>query len=691
MTTSATSRINDTRQPGAPLGEGSSRRISRGMAHIAGLDGLRALAIVAVLVFHLNASWLPGGFLGVDVFFVVSGFLITSLLVHEKRRTGRIAFSQFWLRRARRLVPALVLCVVTSVLIARLVSGDLLVSIGRQILGALTFSTNWVEITAGSSYFDQTAPQLFMNFWSLAVEEQFYLVWPFVTLGLLAVASSRLRVASALAIGAGSSVLMALLFDPAGDSTRVYYGTDTHLMGLMIGAAIAFAWASPTMSLRIAPSQWGLAGRAAVPLAAVVLLALMFRLDESNPFTFRGGILLACLATGVLVLGLLDRPPGRPTAWRSFASSPVAVWIGQRSYSLYLWHWPVILIIAIDHPAAPGTIDHLLTRLWCVVVTLALADLTYRFVETPFRRDGFTAVGSRVLVTVGRCSRRVRQVVAATVAVTAMLTIVVLVTAPDQSQTALLLEQNEAGAAAGSLGSPAPGSGTALGTVSPLLPAVSPASPWALRSGSSSSPASGASAAPSAPTAPAPGKNVDAADAKASFTMPAGTDIDAYGDSIMVGSLGALRYYFDGIRIDAKSNRRWSDGLAQVKARADGNRRAVVLAFGTNWGVDADQTRATLDALGPDRMVVLVNIMGPMARVDKDNDTLAAIAAERPNVEVADWAAAVRAHPDQLQSDRIHPSLTGAHLFAKTVRQAFADLSEQHTGQKVTLKNLPIP
>lgn len=694
MTTSATSRINDTRQTSAPVSgrsEGrSGGRATRGMAHIAGLDGLRALAIAAVLVFHLNASWLPGGFLGVDVFFVVSGFLITSLLVHEHRRTGRIAFSQFWLRRARRLVPALVLCVVTSVLIARTVSGDLLVGIGRQILGALTFSTNWVEITAGSSYFDQTAPQLFMNFWSLAVEEQFYLVWPIVTLGLLAVASSRVRVVTAVAIGAVSSLLMALLFNPVGDSTRVYYGTDTHVMGLMIGAAIAFAWASPKLALRIAPSQWGPVGRGAVPLAALVLLALVFRLDESNPFTFRGGIVLACLATGVLVLGLIDRHPGRATTWQSIASHPAAEWVGQRSYSLYLWHWPVILIIVIDHPAAPGTIDHLLTRLWCVVVTLALADLSYRFVETPFRRHGFRAVGSRVLVTVGRSSRRVRQVVAAGVAITAMLTVAVLVTAPDQSQTAMLLEQNEAAAAAGSVGGSVGGSATGASVVSPLLPAHVPSSPWALLPGSTR-PDAGAAPTPSAAPAPAPGKIIDPADAKASFTMPAGTEIDAYGDSIMVGSLGALRYYFDGIRIDAKSNRRWSDGLAQVKARGDGNRRAVVLAFGTNWGVDADQVRATLDALGPDRMVVLVNIMGPMSRVDKDNAALAAIAAERPNVEVADWASAVRAHPDQLQSDGIHPSLTGAHLFSKTVRQAFADLSQQNTGQKVTLKDLPIP
>ena len=173
--------------------------------------------------------------------------------------------------------------------------------------------------------------------------------------------------------------------------------------------------------------------------------------------------------------------------------------------------------------------------------------------------------------------------------------------------------------------------------------------------------------------------------------MPTGKEIDGYGDSMMVGSIHALDYYFPGIRMDARSNRRWSDGLAVIKARGADNRRAVVLAFGTNAGVDAAALDAALDALGPQRMVVLVNLMAPFARIDDDNAALEAAAKARPNVIVADWATAVRNHPEQLQADRIHPSLKGSHLFAKTVRQALATLSERHTGAPVVLKDLPIP
>src|SRR6476660_2085052 len=385
-------------------------------ARIEGLDGLRALAIVGVLVYHLNASWLPGGFLGVDVFFVVSGFLITTLLLREHHRSGRIALSQFWVRRARRLLPALVLCVVTSVLIARGVSQDLLVDVGRQMLGALTFSTNWLEITAGTSYFDQTAPQLFMNFWSLAVEEQFYLLWPLLTLALLAL-SSRMRVGVAVAVGAASSLLMAALFTPGTDATRVYYGTDTHVMGLMAGAALAFAWASPQLALRVAPSRWGRPGSYAVPLALVVLLAERALLDEQSTLTFRGGIVLASLATAVLVMGVVERRPGGVTAIQRVMRHPVSGWVGARSYSIYLWHWPVILLVALDNPSAPGTMAHPLTRVWCVLVTVALADLTFRFVETPFRTRGFRGVASAARGSLSGLTRRGKRGLAAAVAV----------------------------------------------------------------------------------------------------------------------------------------------------------------------------------------------------------------------------------------------------------------------------------
>jgi peptidoglycan/LPS O-acetylase OafA/YrhL len=659
VTTSARPLKQERAAPAEVLTGPHLRGAQRSSDRIEGLDGLRALAIIGVLVYHLDAAWLPGGFLGVDVFFVVSGFLITTLLVREHRRTGRVALSQFWVRRARRLLPALVLCVVTSVLIARVVSADLLVDVGRQMAGALTFSTNWLEITAGSIYFDQTAPQLFMNFWSLAVEEQFYLLWPLVTIGLLAL-SSRVRVGAAVAIGGGSALLMALLFVPDTDATRVYYGTDTHLVGLMAGAALAFAWASPRLVRLVTPSRWGRFGWVAGPVAALVLLAEMVLLDEQQPLTFRGGIALASLATAVLIMAVIDPAPassGGPTALQRLTRHPAASWVGARSYSIYLWHWPVILLVALDNPSAPGTLSHLLTRLWCVVVTLALADLTYRFVEGPFRTLGFRGVGQRLRDHARRLSVPTRRGVAALVTVVAVVVTGIVITAPDQSETARMLAANEAAAEADE-------------------PSPAPSGP-------------AATASPSA--LPAPPSSAGPTGRNATFTMPAGKDIDAYGDSIMVGSLAAMRYYFPGIRIDAKSNRRWSNAVTEVTARGDANRRAVVLAFGTNAGVDEDGVAKVLDELGPNRMIVLVNVMGPFSRIEQDNAKLEAVASGRSNVAIADWASAVRAHPEQVQSDRIHPTIKGAHLFSKAVRQALADLSERHTGTKVVLKDLPIP
>jgi hypothetical protein len=398
----------------------------------------------------------------------------------------------------------------------------------------------------------------------------------------------------------------------------------------------------------------------------------MLLLDEQSPWTFRGGIVLASLATTVLVMGVLDRRSTGPGAFQRVVRHPLATWVGARSYSIYLWHWPVILLVGLDNPSAPGTTWHGLTRLWCVLVTLALADLTFRFVETPFRTLGFRGVARRLGGALIGLTTRGRRIVAGVAAVLVVGTTVVVVTAPDMTETARMLAANEAAAdatappasATGTPGAPRP---SATAGTAPSRPAVS---------ASSTTGPSGAGSQTARPAA---------------FTMPSGPEIDAYGDSIMVGSLQALRYYFPGIRIDAKSNRRWSDGLAEVKARGEGNRRAVVLAFGTNAGVDADRVEDVLKVLGPNRMVVLVNVMGPFARIDGDNAALALVASRHPNVVVADWADAVRAHPDQVQSDRVHPTLTGAHLFSKTVRQALADLSERSTGQKVVLKELPIP
>ena len=634
-----------------PPGSAASRPGGR----LPGLDGLRATAIVAVLLFHLDPRWLPGGFLGVDVFFVISGFLITTLLVREHAREGRVDLRGFWTRRARRLLPALLVLVPSVILLARLVEGDLLVGIRRQAVGALTFTSNWLEIAAGSDYFHSTAPQLLMNLWSLAVEEQFYLVWPVVALVLLRLApSSRARAGVAVALALASAVLMAVRFDPSLGATRVYYGTDTHLMGLMLGAALAFAWAAPHRAWT-STARWQRIRVPAVAAAAVVLVALVALLDESTPFTFRGGILLASLATTVLVLGVVERP----TPLRTLLDLPVLRWVGERSYGLYLWHWPVILIVEADLAWAERSADgYLCSRLWCVVVTVAVADLSYRFIETPVRRRGFRGTARHALHTIRYAGTRTARIVWAGVAVLAVALTAVLLTAPTRTRVEQLLDANAAAAR------------------------VSPAA----SAGTTGSGARGATPSPQS-TAPA----ASPARVKQTWAMPTGAEIDGYGDSMMVGSVHALRYYFPGIRMDARSNRQWSEGLKVASTRGAGNRRAIVLALGTNAGTDLDRARATLDALGPDRMVVLVTLHGRINRIASDNAALKELAKGRDNVAIADWDAALEGTTGQLQSDGIHPSLVGAHLYAKTIRQAFADLSERHTGKAVTLKELPIP
>ncbi len=598
---------------------------------IPGLDGLRALAIIAVFIYHLNPTWLPGGFVGVDMFFVISGFLITTLLLREQAANGRVDLGQFWLRRARRLLPALLLCVTASIWLARVVQTDLLVGIDRQTFGALTFSTNWVEIIAGSNYFTSTSPQLFMNFWSLAVEEQFYLLWPLVMIGLTAAVPSLTRRAGlAVATALGSAVLMALLFDPTA-ATRVYYGTDTHLFGLMLGAGLAFAWAGPQRAWLDSP-VW-VRGRPWILGAALATLAVcLVALSEERALTFRGGLLLASVAVIVIIAATIDRP-GR---LRQVLDHPVLAAIGQRSYGLYLWHWPVILVVNHDLPSTPGTLRFVLTRVWVVLVTWAIADLSLRFVETPVRKYGFRGALARLRPT-GQWGR----VPVARIGIAAVLVWVVgtgawIATAPSQTSTQRMIEANAAEAA-----------GARDGAVTAL---------------------------------------------DASFTMPKGKEIDVFGDSMAVGVVPALKYYFPGIQIDAKSNRHWSDGLTQVTAAGDTTRRAVVLAFGTNAGTPEADLRAVLDQLGPQRMVVVVNVHLPRStRAVEDNATLDRVAQDYANVEVADWNRAVSASPASLQPDGIHPSLTGAHLYVSTIRQAMADLSERHTGEAVKLKKLPIP
>ena len=638
--------------------------------HIPGLDGLRAIAVVAVLLFHFLPATLPGGFLGVDVFFVVSGFLITTLLLREIDTRGRVDLLNFWRRRARRLLPALFLVVVTSVSVARLVGGDLLVGIGRQALGALTFTSNWLEIAVGASYFHSTSPILFVNFWSLAVEEQFYLFWPLALVAALALTrTTRQRVWVVTGLALASTVLMAVLYTPGQDATRVYYGTDTHLMGVMAGAALALAWADPEHRAGLRSAVWRRWRGPAVLAALLVLVALMRWSTFTSTFTFRGGIALATVATVVLIAGLLESP----SPWRTLMSLRVLAWIGDRSYGIYLWHWPVLVIAGALVPYSGGTTRGYAVLLGALLSTLVLAELSLRLVERPVRRHGLRASVRSLAawVTTPWQVSRLPRLVAAGLALLLVGTAVAIATAPEKSATQRQIEQTEtrlteggsldAAAIEGSADSAGVGAGLGL------------------------TDATGDEDAPATDPLPEPTENTDDGPVfspdEEGFLVPDGSQLTAIGDSLVVTSADGLAARFAGINFLAQSNRQWGQAeevLAAALAE-DTVRDNVVLHLGTNAGVDETGLRAALDTLGPDRNVVVMNLYVRSTFTETSNEIIEEVVADYPQAVVGRWSETISERPQDLQSDRVHPDIAGMHVYAEVVARAFDELARRHT------------
>jgi peptidoglycan/LPS O-acetylase OafA/YrhL len=340
------------------------------------LDGLRAVAVAAVVAFHLNETGLRGGFLGVDTFFVLSGFLITTLLVLEWRRTEVIGLLAFWGRRARRLLPALVLLLVAVGIWARFeVPTTELERLRWDGISGLFYVANWRFVASGQSYFDLFASASpFRHLWSLAIEEQFYLVWPLVTLGCLRLGRGRLRPLLIVTIAgiALSGALMALLYDAA-DPSRAYYGTDTHAHPILVGVALALV-------LVDRPATTAHARRLdASGLVALVLMAAAFAFaSDTSPRLYRGGSLLFAAVVAVLIAAVVRVPGGilaRGLAWRPFVA------LGVISYGVYLWHWPVIVYVDGARTGRSG----LSLAVLRIALTLAFAIASYFLVERPIR------------------------------------------------------------------------------------------------------------------------------------------------------------------------------------------------------------------------------------------------------------------------------------------------------------------
>jgi peptidoglycan/LPS O-acetylase OafA/YrhL len=343
-----------------------------------GLDGIRALAVVCVIAYHLGMPGAQGGMLGVGVFFTLSGYLITDLLLAHWRREASLGLGQFWLRRARRLLPPLFLMLIVVSVWVALFDVSQLAAVRRQVLAASVYVSNWSTIVQHGSYFSRfAAPLPLDHLWSLAIEEQFYLVWPFVL--MLGIWVTRKRWALALfvlGLAAFSAVLMSHTYHPGYDPTRAYEGTDTRAFGLLIGATLAIVWPSrlPRLASRTAV-------RNALDVAGVVGLVaiglLVWRTNAFSAFLYPWGFMALSLATAAVVAAAVNPSSrlGAALGWRPMR------WVGVRSYGIYLWQWPIIVLAS----PAQGSIGWARGALM-VVGTLAIASVSWRLVEEPIRQ-----------------------------------------------------------------------------------------------------------------------------------------------------------------------------------------------------------------------------------------------------------------------------------------------------------------
>lgn len=602
-----------------------------------GLDGLRALAIALVLAYHLFPGLAPGGFIGVDIFLVVSGYLITALLVHEHRTAGRIRLGRFWARRARRLLPALAVVVAVVCLTAAAIGGDVLVGIGWQLLGVATFSANWVAIAQGSSYLDGTSPELFRHAWSLAVEEQFYLLWPLALLVLLVLPRRWLRVTLPVVLAVLSAVGLAMLagdpgVDPAAASAA-YLSTLTHGFGLLLGAALALAiepLGAPVSAAAAPRSRSGVLVDAAAVLAVAGLTALALVLAIDTAAAYRGGIACAALLTGALIVGL--RHPASRTA--RIADAALPRWLGERSYGLYLWHWPVLVLLAAALPAVDrGGPEAWLLGLGALAISLVLTALSYRYIEQPVRRHGW-----RVLLGRGVFPRprRIAVVAAAALAAVALVggTALAVIRAPERSEAAALIAAGQAALDGGLASAPAVPLRLPLDERRPSGPGTAP--------------------------------------------LPSGDRIVAVGDSVMLASAPQLQARFPGIAIDAAVSRQMRQATEIVAAldAAGALREYVVLGLGTNGSIDPQTLHDVRRLLGPDRALVLVSVQAPRGWIPGVNAHLSAFADDYRNVVLADWRTVIAPRLDLLAGDQVHPGSAGGRLYAGAIEDALQELAD---------------
>jgi peptidoglycan/LPS O-acetylase OafA/YrhL len=659
--------------PEAPRDNGGRRarhsaEISR-VPYLPGLDGMRALAVVAVMVYHANSDWLPGGYLGVEVFFVISGYLITLLLISEKERTSTVDMKHFWFRRARRLLPALYTMLLALTIWVSLFDRDQLGKLRGDIIAALLYVSNWYQIWTGAGYTASNDFAALRHLWSLAVEEQFYLVWPIVMFLLLKSGSRRIAdisrwlVAVAVAIMLVTAALVYL--GPIGTPELTpdaywsifgreiskfdwaYLGTFSRASGLLLGAAFAMVWRPVAVMRGPLRTKGPLLDLIAVfgflILAALVWSMWLISPSGGNPWLFRGGFALCAVATLMMVAAVTHE-----RAYTSrVLSVPVLLWIGTRSYGLYLYHWPIYQLIR----GITGKHLTFAQFVFAMIVTFIVTELSYRFIETPIRKGTVAASWRRIRNSPVPGPRNALLATGVVVGAFSLFAVVSLATAPViENEVKVSLDQGAA--ATCDVVNDANCDGIADNAAVDPSPVTDPAG----------TATSGSIAVVAPPTVETTTTTTSPPEPIAKLAL---------GDSVMLGAAPQLQD--QGFAVDAVEGRAFVNGLDVVQKLQQQGRLGgvVVVHLGTNGPIAESDMTAMMEALAGVPQVLLLT-----TDVDRDytagNNTLIYnTAAQYPNVSLLDWAGLDGSCPGNcFYKDGYHLRPDGQVYYAQLIAEA---------------------
>lgn len=586
------------------------------------------MAIAGVLAYHAAPAVAPGGYLGVEVFFVLSGYLLASRLLDEHRRLGNIDWARYASQRARRLAPALAVFLVGVVVLGAVAAR----SDAHRLRGDLVWSvlglTNWHLISDGASYFGHLGrPPMVRHLWSLAVEIQFYAVIPLIVAMLLW--RSRRQAVGALCAGIALSTLVMALLYRTGDASRAYYGTDARIGALLAGMVLAVV---------LVPGEEGgqrrwLAAPGAVGGLAVAGLAALFLLaGEGSRPAFVATFVLCRLATVVVIAALVGR------GWLPAAlSSPVPRWLGQRSYSIYLWHWPLIVLL---RPGIDVAWPPVIASAVAVGGGIVLGHLSFQLVEKPFlggSRPPHETPGRRsVLTGLGWTNA----------SVAAIATVMILLGLPTVDPVAQNLEVGQQVLASQAAPAPAPPEVTVTSATAPPAPTPAPAPTVAV------SPAVEPQPVPPPPPGPEPGT----------------VTVTAIGDSVMLSAVVPLQERLGaGSYIDAKLRRQFAQGVDLARQLREEGRlgQVVIVHLGTNGPPKASEVDALMRELTGVAEVRLVTVRMPQRWEAATNQTLHDAAARHPSIQIVDWYGYSEGHLEWFESDGTHMKRSGARAYAE--------------------------